>query len=254
MKLNQPYAGIFVKRDDDNQTEVVASMDELYSIGTFAQIVELQDLGSRLRMVLMAHRRILLTEQHVDESLVETPAVEVVESEEKPEVQVSSEEMEAREALKKAKLDKEPLLIGKTENVEPKDYTTTEEVKAMTQEVIKTIRDIIALNPLYRDSLQQMLQFGQRVVDNPVYLSDLGAALTGGETEELMKVSTFSIIVQNPEWTFTETIFTGTSIVFVRFTSQVSEIILCYLGDRGTRHSNKTDVELEVVEERVRAE
>ena len=41
------------------------------------------------------------------------------------------------------------------------------------------LRDIIALNPLYRDSLQQMLQFGQRVVDNPVYLSDLGAALTG---------------------------------------------------------------------------
>ena len=52
VKLNQPYAGIFVKRDDDNQTEVVADMKELYSIGTFAQIVELQDLGSRLRMVL----------------------------------------------------------------------------------------------------------------------------------------------------------------------------------------------------------
>merc|ERR1740131_73632 len=58
----------------------------------------------------------------------------------------------------------------------------------MTQEVIKTIRDIISLNPLYRDSLQQMLQFGQRVVDNPVYLSDLGAALTGGETSDLMAV------------------------------------------------------------------
>ena len=53
MKLNQPYAGIFVKRDDDNQTEVVADLKELYSIGTFAQIVELQDLGSRLRMVMM---------------------------------------------------------------------------------------------------------------------------------------------------------------------------------------------------------
>ena len=36
------------------------------------------------------------------------------------------------------------------------------------------------LNPLYRESLQQMLQLGQRVVDNPVYLSDLGAALTAG--------------------------------------------------------------------------
>lgn len=45
-----------------------------------------------------------------------------------------------------------------------------------------------ALNPLYRDSLQQMLHLGQRVVDNPVYLSDLGAALTGGETKELVEV------------------------------------------------------------------
>ena len=53
VKLNQPYAGIFVKRDDENQAEVVADMKELYSIGTFAQIVELQDLGSRLRMVTM---------------------------------------------------------------------------------------------------------------------------------------------------------------------------------------------------------
>ena len=44
------------------------------------------------------------------------------------------------------------------------------------------------MNPLYRESLQQMLQLGQRVVDNPVYLSDLGAALTAGETKELMDV------------------------------------------------------------------
>ena len=56
VKLNQPYAGIFVKRDDDNQTEVVADLKELYSIGTFAQIVELQDLGSRLRMVIMLYQ------------------------------------------------------------------------------------------------------------------------------------------------------------------------------------------------------
>ena len=33
-----------------------------------------------------------------------------------------------------------------------------------------------------------MLHLGQRVVDNPVYLSDLGAALTGGETKELFQV------------------------------------------------------------------
>jgi len=60
--------------------------------------------------------------------------------------------------------------------------------QALTQEVIKTIRDIISLNPLYRESLQQMLHQGQRVVDNPVYLSDLGAALTGADAAELQAV------------------------------------------------------------------
>lgn len=54
--------------------------------------------------------------------------------------------------------------------------------------MIKTIRDIINMNPLYRESLQQMLHQGQRVVDNPVYLSDLGAALTGAEAAELQAV------------------------------------------------------------------
>ena len=33
-----------------------------------------------------------------------------------------------------------------------------------------------------------MIQGGQRVIDNPVYLGDLGAALTAGEAEELQAV------------------------------------------------------------------
>lgn len=44
------------------------------------------------------------------------------------------------------------------------------------------------MNPLYRESLQQMLHQGQRVVDNPVYLSDLGAALTGSDAKDLQQV------------------------------------------------------------------
>ena len=60
--------------------------------------------------------------------------------------------------------------------------------QALTQEIVKTVRDIIALNPLYRESVQQMVAQGQRVVDNPVYLSDLGAALTASEPDEVQKV------------------------------------------------------------------
>lgn len=82
----------------------------------------------------------------------------------------------------------QPLLMVEVVNVTHDKFNQNEEIKALTQEVIKTIRDIISMNPLYRDSLQQMLHQGQRVVDNPVYLSDLGAALTGAEARELQEV------------------------------------------------------------------
>ena len=45
VRLNHPYVGLFVKKDDDNTREVVRSPDEIYPIGSFAQIVEMQDLG-----------------------------------------------------------------------------------------------------------------------------------------------------------------------------------------------------------------
>ena len=180
MKLNQPYAGIFVKKSDENTDEVVKNMEDIYPVGTFAQIVELQDLGTRVRMVLMAHRRI-----RINDLVMEEPEPVPIRTSDDG-VGVVDEEVRVKQDAPSTTDDK--LFLGSTENVTHKEYETTEEIKAMTQEVIKTIRDIIALNPLYRDSLQQMLQFGQRVVDNPVYLSDLGAALTGGETEELMAV------------------------------------------------------------------
>jgi Lon-like ATP-dependent protease len=200
VKLNQPYCGIFVKKNDENTSEVVDSTDDLYNIGTFAQIVEVQDLGNKLRMVMMAHRRIQLNGQVFEsEQEVQIPPDTVTMRAAEAEAIVAeataraegtaqgTESAHTKPAAEKPDV-KEGLLIGETENVVHDQYETTEEVKAMTQEVIKTIRDIMGLNPLYRDSLQQMLQFGQRVVDNPVYLSDLGAALTAGETEELMEV------------------------------------------------------------------
>lgn len=98
-----------------------------------------------------------------------------------------AENMRAKETPLKGSVV-EPLLMVEVENLVHNKFRQTEEVKALTQEVIKTIRDIISLNPLYRESLQQMMHQGQRVVDNPVYLSDLGAALTAAEATELQEV------------------------------------------------------------------
>ena len=46
--------------------------------------------------------------------------------------------------------------------------------QALAAEVIKTIRDIIALNPLYKEFLAQLIEGGRRVADNPVHLADFG--------------------------------------------------------------------------------
>lgn len=41
-------------------------LSEIYSVGTFVQIHELQDLGKKLRLVVMAHRRIKITAPLMD--------------------------------------------------------------------------------------------------------------------------------------------------------------------------------------------
>lgn len=197
VRLNQPYAGVFVKTEDDNEKEVVDSVSEIFSVGTFVQILEMQDLGSRLRMVVMGHRRILLNKPIADIDSKEDKATPAITHEGSsltsdisippptPILSTTSEPLPEPEASSDG-LGK--VLMVETENYVHDEFETSDELKALTQEVIKTIRDIIALNPLYRESLQQMLHLGQRIVDNPVYLSDLGAALTGGETKELLEV------------------------------------------------------------------
>ena len=46
--------------------------------------------------------------------------------------------------------------------------------KALAAEAVKTIRDIIQLNPLYKEFLAQLIDAGKRVVDNPTHLADFG--------------------------------------------------------------------------------
>ncbi|XP_022900819.2 lon protease homolog, mitochondrial isoform X1 [Onthophagus taurus] len=235
VKLNQPYCGIFLKKNEENESEIVNNIDEVYAVGVFAQIHEMQDLGERLRLVVMAHRRIKITGQIIDSEEEVTKVVKLkfpifntsinvfveesdaekrrrklrnaqrakkpdakieTKTETKPdpktatktETKTESKTAEATSKEKSKETPKEPLLMVEVENVVHNKFRQTEEVKALTQEVIKTIRDIISLNPLYRDSLQQMMHQGQRVVDNPVYLSDLGAALTAAEAKELQEV------------------------------------------------------------------
>ncbi|XP_076748659.1 lon protease homolog, mitochondrial isoform X2 [Xylocopa sonorina] len=246
VKLNQPYVGIFLKKTEENESEIVQSLDDVYSVGTFAQIHEVQDLGNRLRLVVMAHRRIKIVGQILEDlpkpthddsvsggkpsrrslirkkmenRLPDPDKVQKTEEIDNPlETKVTGEAPEKivekinpstesvtepgiesnaplhnqssaqTGAQSDAQTSTQPLLMAEVVNITHEKFRQTEEIKALTQELIKTIRDIISMNPLYRESLQQMLHQGQRVVDNPVYLSDLGAALTGADAQELQQV------------------------------------------------------------------
>nr|XP_049702637.1 lon protease homolog, mitochondrial isoform X2 [Helicoverpa armigera] len=221
VKLNQPYIGIFLRKKEDEKSDVVSNLDDLHQVGVFAQIHEMQDMDYKLRLVVMAHRRIKITGQFIEDEIESGPAEMKLKF---PlfnmELNVTREESDAERRRRKyrntrkqttketetgdtsatasasasapPKDSKKPaadqVMMVKVENMVHEKFQQTEEVKALTQEVIKTIRDIINLNPLYRESLHHMLAQGQRVVDNPVYLSDLGAALTGAEPAELQAV------------------------------------------------------------------
>jgi ATP-dependent Lon protease len=51
-----------------DEAEVVDKLTDLYPVGTFVQIHELQDLGDKLRMIVMAHRRIKITGQLIEDA------------------------------------------------------------------------------------------------------------------------------------------------------------------------------------------
>lgn len=53
MSLSKYFDFFFVS----NESDVVENLNEIYQMGTFVQIHEMQDLGDKLRMIVMGHRR-----------------------------------------------------------------------------------------------------------------------------------------------------------------------------------------------------
>lgn len=219
IKLNAPYAGVFLKKSSTEQSDVVNSLDELHRIGTFVQIPEWDDLGQKIRMLVIGHRRIQLVRQ-VDENAqspndsttgslfrnkrnsfirrakrVASSLTATHDRADHPDAPPSATGPDPVDSPIEpilhdiGPLPPSPVLVAETVNVYHDPYELTQELKALSAEIVKTIRDIINLNPVYRENVLAMLQAGQRVADNPVYLSDLGAALSGaGDPDELQAV------------------------------------------------------------------
>lgn len=63
-----------MKKDEENKSEIVQKLSDVYEVGSFAQIQEMQDLGDKLRLVVTAHRRVKIIGQLI-EDLEEEAAV-----------------------------------------------------------------------------------------------------------------------------------------------------------------------------------
>ena len=51
-----------------NESDVANELAEVYNVGTFVQIHEMRDLGDRLHLVVMGHRRVRILGQIIDDS------------------------------------------------------------------------------------------------------------------------------------------------------------------------------------------
>ncbi|XP_037039119.1 lon protease homolog, mitochondrial [Bradysia coprophila] len=215
VRLRQPYAGLFLKKDKANDKDTVEKLSDIYDVGTFCQIQEFQDLGDKLRMIVVAYRRIRIVQQLYEEIEKTKPEkkkvkIEVLGNEmdisrdDDNDDYRSVEEPPARSRYKKVKRrndimkevkprpltdqDQQAVMMVEVENVKTIEHEQSDEVKALTQEVIKTLREIITSNTLYRENLQHMISQNQRVVNNPSYLCDLGASLASAELSDLQDV------------------------------------------------------------------
>ncbi|XP_065836986.1 lon protease homolog, mitochondrial-like isoform X2 [Oscarella lobularis] len=164
-RVGHPYLGVFLTKNDSHENEVVNDLSEIYDVGVFSHITELHDSNDKMRLVLMGFRRIQITGRHVE-----------------------IDESDGEGKKSGAEVESEPLLMVETENVKNNPFKSDQEVKALSAEVIKTIRDIIALNPLFKESLAHLIDAGRKGVDNPAHLADFGAALTSADSEQLQAV------------------------------------------------------------------
>lgn len=165
-KLSIPaYLGVFLRNsqaetvEDDKGIitrvpEVIESTNDIYEVGTFSHIINLQKQGdSSALLFVMGHRRITLKEI----------------------TSYGSPIMGSVTHWKKQ--------VVSPENSTPK-------IKAYSNEVISVARELISLNPLAREHLNQHID--RYEFSDPYKLADFATALTSADAAELQRVLTSS--------------------------------------------------------------
>lgn len=178
LSTRQPYAGVFVRKSQEISSTVseVKDLNECYPVGTFVKITEINRTEDKLQFVATAHRRIQI-EKQLKHERVANPS---------PDKKSRKQLQEIQNILRNSESN---VLMVQVKNVEEEQPDlNSAEYKAITMEIVKTIRDIIMSNSLIRENLQQLLGNNLRVNDNPSYLADLAASITSSKADELQEI------------------------------------------------------------------
>lgn len=178
LSVKQPFAGVFMLKTPDttNNVSMVKNLDDCHKVGTFVKITEINKTDGKLQFVATAHRRIEIEKQLKSERVSKPSA----------DKKVRKLFQEIQSLLRDPNGDVLMVQVNNIEETQP-DLNSAE-YKAVTMEIVKTIRDIIMTNSLIRDNLQQLLGNNLRVNDNPSYLADLAASITSSKPEELQEI------------------------------------------------------------------
>lgn len=204
-----PYAGVFVLKDPESETTNVTDIKQVHQVGTFIKIGEMERRGNKLLLIATGHRRIKIIRsidpeklQAADEKALEKQGGEKG-AEKKPGHPKEKKGDYVRvkhpppvppatvdAGTDKPKDDGLPVIqMVETENMmTSKVDKQSTEYKAITLEIVSTIRHIITENPFIQETVKQMLGENLNVADNPAYLADLAAAITSARPAELQEI------------------------------------------------------------------
>jgi Lon-like ATP-dependent protease len=150
-KRGQPYLGAFLTTKEDNEGDKVGSLEEIHKIGVFSQIQQIIPSENTTTVLLLPHRRIRVTK------IVKT----------------------------------DPVSIVKVDNLKDEPYNKDNPIiKAISQELIATLKDIAKLSPIMREQINMMSLLSQitNVFEDPSQLADFCAGLVGGNSLELQDI------------------------------------------------------------------
>lgn len=172
-RSGSPYIGVFFRPKareklaedplgSSARSSIIKDLEDVSPIGTLAQVLSMLPLASgdgevhEVQAFLMGHRRI-----------------------------------EAKKLT-----SKDPVSIIEIEHFDEKDLLEEDEaerdsVKAYRLEVIATMKELLTLNPLFKEQLQMLMQTAD--INNPALLADLASSLTSADGSALQEVINFNL-------------------------------------------------------------